>query len=100
MEIKNQTVGTHYHIYLFIGVTRFPKENDFPADLKMKAIPFTRCTQVYMLWYPFLCLAWTEGDGVGQGGLDVLDLIAEVVGKVEEHVRATRGIIDHSMNVW
>jgi len=36
--MKSQTVGTHYHIYLPVGVVRFPKENDFPANLKMKAI--------------------------------------------------------------
>jgi hypothetical protein len=49
LKMKNQTVGTHYHIYLSIGVTRFPKENDFPVNLKVEAIPFTRCIQVYML---------------------------------------------------
>jgi L-amino acid N-acyltransferase YncA len=30
---------------------------------------------------------------------DVLDLTVEAVGKAEELVRATRGTIDHSMNV-
>jgi hypothetical protein len=32
-------------------------------------------------------------------GPDVLDLTVEALGKVEERVRATRGTIDHSMNV-
>lgn len=32
-------------------------------------------------------------------GPDVLDLTVEALGKVEELVHATRGTIDHSMNV-